>query len=276
MRTVRSAQGLELPVLGLGTWGLGEDAARRAEEVRAVRAAFDAGIVLIDTAEMYGDGAAEEVVAEAIQGRDEVVLVSKVLPQNASRRGAIAACEASLRRLRREYVDLYLLHWEGRHPLADTLVAFAQLQGQGKIRHYGVSNFDAPALAKALALEGGKGIACNQVLYNLMARNVEVDLLPLCERRRLPVMAYSPLEQGKLLRAPAVAAVARRRGVSAARVCLAWLLRRPGTVAIPKSAHPDRVRDFAGALDLALGPEDLAELEAAFPAPDEPGELPTH
>ena len=267
--------GSRMPVLGQGTWNMGEDPAARAAEVAALRLGLDLGVTLIDSAEMYGEGGAEEVVGEAIAGRrDEVFLVSKVYPHNADRRGVQAACERSLRRMKVDCIDLYLLHWRGNVPLAETLEAFVRLREQGKIRDFGVSNFDLDDMLEASKLPGGELVATDQVLYNLAKRGIEWDLLPWCRERRIPVMAYSPLEsdpasQGGLLGNPQLAAVARRHGVTPAQVALAWLLRQDGVVVIPKAVRREHVRANRAALDLApaLTAEDLAQLDAGFPAP---------
>jgi diketogulonate reductase-like aldo/keto reductase len=260
--------GERVPALGQGTWRMGENDARRAAEAAALRLGLDLGMTLIDTAEMYGDGGAELVVAEAIAGRrDEVFLVSKVLPQNASRAGTIAACERSLRRLGTDRIDLYLLHWRGGEPLADTLAGFAALLRDGKIRHWGVSNFDTDDMTELAALPGGGAVATNQVLYNLSRRGIEHDLLPWCEARGIPLMAYSPVEQGRLLGSTALAGIAARHGATPAQVALAWLLGRPGVMVIPKAGRPEHVRDNRAAADLTLGAEDRAALDRAFPPP---------
>jgi len=267
--------GRTIPILGQGTWNMGEDPAARAAEVAALRLGLDLGMTLIDTAEMYGEGGAEEVVGEAIAGRrDEVFLVSKVYPHNASRAGVRAACERSLRRLRTECLDLYLLHWRGNVPLAETLEAFERLREEGKIRDYGVSNFDTDDMEEAAALAQGRHVAADQVLYNLIQRGIEWDLLPWCRARGIPVMAYSPLEstpdeQGPLLARAQLAEVARRHGVTPAQVALAWLLRQDGVVTIPKAVQPAHVRANRAALDLAprLTPDDMALLDAGFPPP---------
>jgi diketogulonate reductase-like aldo/keto reductase len=273
MKRLLLPSGSEMPVLGQGTWNMGEDPAARRDEVAALRLGLELGMTLIDTAEMYGEGGAEEVVGEAIAGRrDDAFIVSKVYPHNADRRGVQAACERSLRRLGTERIDLYLLHWRGNVPLAETLEAFVRLREQGKIGDFGVSNFDTGDMEEAAALPGGALIATDQVLYNLTRRGIEWDLLPWCRERRMPLMAYSPLEsnpqeQGRLLGDPQLAAVARRHGVTPARVALAWVLRQEGVVVIPKAVRPQHVRDNCAALDLVLTPEDLAQLDAAFPAP---------
>jgi diketogulonate reductase-like aldo/keto reductase len=267
--------GTGIPVLGQGTWYMGEDPAARQAEVAALRLGMELGMTLIDTAEMYGEGGAEEVVGEAIAGRrDEVFLVSKVYPHHADRRGVQEACERSLRRLKTDRLDLYLLHWRGSVPLAETLDAFVRLREQGKIADFGVSNFDLEDMQEAAALPGGALVATDQVLYNLAQRGVEWELLPWCRERQIPVMAYSPLEsnpleQAGLLGRPELAAVAQRHGATPAQVALAWLLRQDGVVVIPKAVRPQHVRENRAALELAqaLRPDDLARLDAAFPPP---------
>jgi diketogulonate reductase-like aldo/keto reductase len=227
-------------------------------------------MTLVDTAEMYGDGGAEEVVGEAIAGRrDQVFLVSKVYPHNATRAGTVAACERSLRRLGVDVIDLYLLHWRGGAPLAETVSAFQTLQRAGKIRDYGVSNFDADDMRELSAVPGGEAVATDQVLYNLSRRGIEWELLPWCRGRGIPVMAYSPVEQGRLFTAPGLQTVAARHGVGPARVALAWLLRQDGLIVIPKATDPNHVRENRAALDLPLTADDLADLDRAFPAPAE-------
>lgn len=253
---------------------MGEDRARRRDEIAALRLGLDLGMTLIDTAEMYGDGRAEELIAEAVAGRrEEVYLVSKVYPHNASRKGAVAACERSLKRLQTDCLDLYLLHWRGNVPLAETLEAFQALQKAGKVRAYGVSNFDADDMREAAALPGGGAVATNQVLYNLTRRGVEWELLPWCREHGMPVMAYSPVEQGRLLGNPALGRVAARHGATAAQVALAWLVRQEGIIAIPKAGSPEHVRENHGALGLRLTEEDLSELDRAFPPPRGPAPL---
>jgi diketogulonate reductase-like aldo/keto reductase len=270
MRTTTLPGGQLVPVLGQGTWNMGDDPRRRRDEIAALRCGLDLGMRLIDTAEMYGDGAAETLVGEAISGRrNEVFLVSKVLPQHATRRGTIAACEQSLRRLGSDHIDLYLLHWRGPVPLDDTLAAFAQLQREGKIRHWGVSNFDVDDMT-ALA---GAPAATDQVLYNLTRRGIEHDLLPWCERHGMPLMAYSPLEQNRLLGHPALAEIAARHGATPSQIALAWVLRHPRLIAIPKAASAEHVRQNSKALAIGLSAADLAVLDAAFPAPAGPQAL---
>jgi len=267
-RTVSLPTGENVPALGQGTWCLGENARSRASEVATLRVGLDLGMTLIDTAEMYANGAAESLVGEAIDGRrDQVFLVSKVLPQNASVRGTIAACEASLRRMRTDRIDLYLLHWRGSIPLEQTVQAFETLAKQGKIRHWGVSNFDVEDMEELAALHGGKAVACNQVLYNLSRRGIEWDLLPWCERRKVAVMAYSPIEQGRILSQPDLRRVAGRHRATPAQIALAWVL-RSGSIAIPRTSTQEHARDNRGALDIDLTAEDLADLDRAFPPPD--------
>lgn len=275
MRTLPLPDGRRVPVLGQGTWKMGERARTRREEADALRLGIDLGMTLIDTAEMYGDGAAEEVVGEAIAGRrDEVFLVSKVYPHNATRRGVPAACARSLRRLRVEAIDLYLLHWRGGTPLAETVAAFEALRREGRIRAWGVSNFGAGDMEALMAVGAGGACATDQVLYNPAARGIEFDLLPWCAGRGMPVMAYSPVGQGgALLRAPALGAVARRHGVTPAQVAIAWSLRSGRVIAIPKAASAGHVRENAAAAGLALTGEDCAAIDAAFPPPARPEPL---
>jgi diketogulonate reductase-like aldo/keto reductase len=261
------ADGTEVPALGQGTWHMGERGADRTREADALRFGLDCGMTLIDTAEMYADGGAEEVVGEAIAGRrDDAFIVSKVYPHNASRRGTAAACERSLRRMRIETIDLYLLHWRGGEKLADTVAGFEALKRAGKIRRWGVSNLDVDDLEELGAAL--PDCATDQVLYSLEHRGVEFDLLPFCAARRMPVMAYSPVGQGgRMLKNPAVIAVATRQQRSPAQVALAFTLRAGGVIAIPKASDPDHVRENAAAGDIVLSPADLTELDAGFPAP---------
>jgi diketogulonate reductase-like aldo/keto reductase len=259
--------GTPIPALGQGTWHMGEGARSREEEADALRLGLDLGMTLIDTAEMYAEGGAEEVVGEAIAGRrGDAFLVSKVYPHNASRRGAVAACERSLKRLRVETIDLYLLHWRGSHPLSETVEAFEALRRAGKIRHWGVSNCDVDDLEElgpALA-----ACATDQVLYSLEHRGIEYDLLPFCARHGMPVMAYSPVGQGgKLLRHRALHEVAARHGITPAQVAIAWTLRQPQVVSIPKAGTPAHIRQNATTRDIRLTADDLATLDAAFAPP---------
>ena len=273
MRTVKLPSGNVMPAFGLGTWGMGEDSRRKAQEAAALRYGLDLGLTLIDTAEMYAEGGAEEVVAEAIKGRrDEVFLVTKVYPHNAGRVSMVKSCEASLKRLGTDHVDLYLLHWRGLVPLAETFEAFHALREAGKIRDHGVSNFDRGDMIQSRQHDGGL-VATNQLYYNLARRGIEWDLLPWCGENGIPVMAYSPLDQGRVLDRTALRRVAARHQVPTAQVALAWLLNKDGVVPIPKSSNKDRVREFFHAQHLALTAQDLDELEVAFPPPSGPSPL---
>jgi diketogulonate reductase-like aldo/keto reductase len=270
----RNLAGVAVPALGQGTWNMGDDPARRREELEALRLGIELGMTLIDTAEMYGDGRSESLVGEAIAGqRDEVFLVSKVLPQNASRKGVAKSCEATLKRLRTDRLDLYLLHWSGSHPLAETVRGFEDLVTAGKIRAWGVSNLDLDEMKQLVALPGGKACATNQVLYNLSRRGIEFDLLPWSQRLGMPVMAYSPVEQGRILGHKALRAVAQRLGATPAQVALAWVLRQDGVVAIPQTGKAAHVRENCAALDVRLGVDDLAELDRAYSPPRGPTPL---
>jgi diketogulonate reductase-like aldo/keto reductase len=274
MRTTKLPSGEAVPVLGQGTWYMGDEPRRHADEIAALRLGIDLGMTLIDTAEMYGNGASEKLVGEAIAGRrNDVFLVSKVLPSNASRAGTIAACENSLRRLGTDHIDLYLLHWRGRVPFAETIAAFEALQDAGKIRHWGVSNMDVEDMREVIGTPGGESISTNQVLYNLTRRGIEYDLLPQSQARGLPLMAYSPIEQGRLTDSPEVQDIADRHGVTPAQVALAWVLRQQGVIAIPKASSTEHVRENHAALSLQLTAEDLVELDGAFPPPDGPESL---
>ena len=271
MRTIPLPSGQAIPILGLGTWRMGEHTKQRQNEIHALRHGLDLGISLIDTAEMYGEGGAEEVIAQAIaHRRSQAFLASKVYPHNASRRGAIVACERSLQRLKTDYLDLYLLHWRGTVPLAETLEAFQALQQAGKIRSYGVSNFDVEDMEEASTLAGGKAIATNQVLYNLMRRGIELNLLPWCRQCQIPVMAYSPVEQGRLLRNRTLQEMAQQRSVSAAQLAIAWLLHQENVIVIPKSSSIAHVEENRAALDLKLSAAELVALNTAFPPPRQP------
>ncbi len=268
MRTIELPSGQPIPALGLGTWKMGESNRHFQREVEALRYGLELGLTLIDTAEMYGEGGAEEVVAQVIAGRrSEVFLVSKVYPHNASKTGVVSACDRSLKRLNTDYLDLYLLHWRGSVPLSETLEAFQSLKAVGKIRSYGVSNFDTEDMAEAVRLEGGQAIATNQVLYNLTRRGIERNLLPWCRQQKIPIMAYSPIEQGRLLNNQALKKMARERDVTAAQIAIAWLLHQDDVIVIPKSSRIEHVKQNYAALNLALSAEDLATLETAFPAP---------
>jgi diketogulonate reductase-like aldo/keto reductase len=270
MDAFRLANGTPVSRLGQGAWQIGEDKRSRAAEQGALRTGVELGLNLIDTAEMYGNGRSEELVAEVVAGRrEQVYLVSKVLPQNASRRDTIASCEESLKRLKTDYLDMYLLHWRGSVPLDETLEAFAALRGRGSIRHYGVSNFDVDDLEETRALKGGAEIATNQVLYNLEQRGVEWALLPWSRKHSVPLMAYSPLgsDSRRLRTHPVLKAMAARLGVSSSRIALAWLLRQPDVVVIPKASSEAHVRDNHAALTLDLAAEDLEILDRSFAPP---------
>jgi diketogulonate reductase-like aldo/keto reductase len=256
-----------MPAYGQGTWHMGESRNRHAEEAAALKLGIELGITLIDTAEMYGNGVAEEIVADAMGGnRDKLFIVSKVLPYNASRQGTIEACERSLKRLKTDRIDLYLLHWRGSHPFAETVAAFERLREQGKIRHHGVSNFDRGDMEE-WARAGGKSVASNQILYNLTRRGPEWEVIPWCRERNVSIMAYSPIEQGRMLGHKALAEVGARHGATPAQVALAWLQRQEGIIVIPKASRQEHVRENLGALDLKLTEEDLADLDRAFPPP---------
>lgn len=266
--TVELPTGASVPRLGLGTWRMGESARQRDREVEALKLGIDLGMTLIDTAEMYGDGEAERIVADAVEGRrDEVFIVSKVLPQNSSRTGTVAACQRSLKRLNTNRIDLYLLHWRGAYPLKETLLGFQALLRDRLIAAWGVSNFDVADMEELVALPAGKDVATNQVLYNLARRGIERDLIPWCHRRKITIMAYSPVDQGRILRNRTLARVAVRHGASPAQIALAWLLRQRNMMVIPKATNVEHVRENRAALDLHLGDADLVELATAFPPP---------
>ncbi len=263
-----------LPALGQGTWYMGENDRQRSKEVDALRAGIDAGLKLIDTAEMYADGGAEEVVGEALQGglRDNIYLVSKVYPWNAGGKKAIAACEASLRRLKTDYLDLYLLHWRGNFSLAETVDVMETLIEQGKIRRWGVSNLDYADMQELWRVQGGKACVTDQVLYHLGSRGIEYDLLPWCQEQQMPVMAYCPLAQAGRLRDglmnnSVVADIARAHNATAAQILLAWVISHKGVIAIPKAASVGHAQENAAALNITLTTDDLARLDKAFPAP---------
>lgn len=266
VRTVRLPSGEDVPVLGQGTWGWAQDPSRRADEKKSLLLGLDLGLTVVDTAEMYGQGAAEELLGETLTGRrDDAFLVTKVLPYNAGRMDTVNACERSLKRLRTDRVDLYLLHWRGSVPLEETIAAFEELRRAGKIRHWGVSNFDPADLRDLAEVTGGDAMATNQVLYNLSRRGIEYDLLPGCQGRGVPVMAYSPVEQGRLLSAPILETVARGHRATPAQVALAWVLRRSDVIAIPRAGRPEHVRENHAALALDLTDDDLTVLDGAFP-----------
>lgn len=268
MRTVTLPGGTKVPALGQGTWYMGDSAAKRAEEIAALQAGIDLGMTLIDTAEMYGNGRSEELVGEAIaKRREKVFLVSKVLPSNASRQGTKKACERSLKRLGTDAIDLYLLHWQGSYPFEETIAGMLDLKQEGKIRQWGVSNMDVDEMDEIVSIRKGNTCAVNQILYNLSRRGVEYDLLPWCKEHSIPVMAYSPIEQSRILNDRTLAAVGKRHNATPAQAALAWVLRNPGVIAIPKAGKASHVRENAGSLDINLTPEDLAELDAAFRPP---------
>lgn len=274
MKQVRLPSGELVPALGQGTWYMGEDRSARKAEVAALQLGLDLGLTLIDTAEMYAEGGAEEVVGEAIAGRrDEVFLVSKIYPHNASRLGVAAACERSLKRLKTDRIDLYLLHWRGQHSLAETVAGFEALQRAGKIRHWGVSNLDLDDMHELAAVPGGGACAANQLLYNLSRRGIEWDLLPWLRERGMPVMAYSPIEQARLLRQPGLKGFAQRHGMTPAQAALAWLLGQEGVMSIPKSASAAHVRENAAARELVLDAAQRAELDRLFAPPRGPSAL---
>jgi diketogulonate reductase-like aldo/keto reductase len=272
--TVSLPSGARLPALGLGTWMMGEHARDRKKEVDAITLGLDLGMTLIDTAEMYADGGAEEIVGEALAGRrDRTFVVSKVYPHNASRRGAVAACKRSLKRLRVDRLDLYLLHWRGDIPLAETVDAFESLRRDGLIDEWGVSNFDRADMEELFALPDGARCASNQVMYHLGCRGAEWDLLPFCRRHKVAVMAYSPVGRGSLLRDRRLQALAGELGVTPAQVALAWLLGQTGVCAIPKAASENHVRDNLGAADVRLTSSVMKQLDTAFPPPTGPTSL---
>ena len=274
MKTVTLPSDKRVPAFGLGTWHLGDNRATRMEEIATLRLGLDLGVTLIDTAEMYGEGRSEELVAEAIEGRrDEIFLVSKVFPHNASRKGAVAACERSLARLRTDRIDLYLLHWRGNVPLAETIEAFVALQKAGKIHHFGVSNFDLADMQELWSVPDGPAVATNQLLYNLSRRGIEWDLLPGLRERRIPVMAYSPIEQAQLTSNPELVDFARRHGMTPAQAGLAWLLAHDDVIVIPKTGRRDRLKENIRALDQRLTQTQLAELDRLFPPPTGPRPL---
>jgi diketogulonate reductase-like aldo/keto reductase len=274
MKTVTLPSGEQVPAFGLGTWMMAQNKAARAEEIATLRLGLNLGATLIDPAEMYGEGRAEELIGEAITGRrNEVFLVSKVYPHNASRKEAVLACERSLRRLKTDRIDLYLLHWRGNVPLAETMEAFMALQHSGKIRHYGVSNLDVADIQELWTVSSGSAIATDQVLYNLTRRGIEWDLLPQLRERGIPVMAYSPIEQGKLVRNRKLADLAKRHVLTPATAALAWLLASDDIIVIPKTSSRDRLRENLAALETRLTTEQHAELDQLFPPPKGPRPL---
>lgn len=266
--TTSLPSGKVIPVIGQGTWHMGERKASAAEEAKCLRHGLDLGMTLIDTAEMYADGGAERIVGEAIKGRrSDAFIVSKVLPTNASRDGTIKACEASLKRLGTDHIDLYLLHWRGRYRLAETVEAFETLCEAGKIGAWGVSNFDTDDMQELLAVPNGSNVTANQVLYNLARRGIEYDLLKDSQARGISVMAYSPLDEGRLMRHPDLIHIAKAHQATVAQVALAFLIRNPGVIVIPKTAMPERVRENRATVEVELTQDDLAILDRAFPPP---------
>lgn len=272
--TVTLPSGETIPALGQGTWGMAEDPRRRDDEIAALRAGLDLGLTLIDTAEVYADGGAEELVREALgDRREEIFLVSKVSSEHATTIGTADACARSLERLGTDRIDLYLLHQRGTAPLPETVEAFTSLMTQGMIRHWGVSNFDVPEVVELAGIPGGTAVETDQIPYNLTRRGIEWDLLPRCRAAGLPVMAYSPLERGRMLGHPTLATVAERHGATPGQVGLAWLLCQDGVCAVTKASTPGHVRENRAAIDLTLTDDDHAELDQAFPAPTGPRPL---
>ena len=274
MKAISLPSGENVPAFGLGTWNIGDSPATRAEEIATIRLGLDSGATLIDTAEMYGEGRSEELVGEVIAGRrDETFLVTKVYPHNASKKGIPLACERSLKRLKTDRIDLYLLHWRGSVPFAETIAAFEALKKAGKVRHYGVSNLDLADMKEWWKAPGGQACAANQLLFNLTRRGIEYDLLPWLRERKVPVMAYSPIEQAKLLRDRRLADFAGRHGMTPSQAALAWLLAKDGVIVIPKTGRRERLKENLGALDIKLAPAQLRELDSMFPPPAGPQAL---
>jgi len=271
MRAVALPSGETIPALGMGTWHLGQGRHPEAVEIEALQTGLDLGMTLVDTAEMYGDGASERLIGRAMDGRrDDVFLVSKVLPHHATRDGTIAACESSLRRLDTDRLDLYLLHWRGQVPLEETLSAFRQLVRDGRIRHWGVSNFDIADMMELIELDAGGAVQTDQVLYNLLHRGIEWNLLPFCQQHGLPIMAYSPIEQGRLVGDPVLRFIGRRHKATSTQVALSWVISHPRVCAIPEAGTPQHVRKNFGALGVVLEQDDILKLDAAFPPPPRP------
>ena len=268
MKTLQLQSGKKVPILGQGTWRMGEKASQKQAEINALKLGIDLGMTLIDTAEMYGEGGAEKIVSAAISGcRDEVYLVSKFYPYNASYKGLMAACDRSLSRLKTDYLDLYLLHWRGSVPLSETLLGLQHLKQMGKILDYGVSNFDTDDMKEAESLPGGKAIVTNQVLYNLMRRGIEWDLLPWCKDRNIPIMAYSPVEQQAFVDNSKLDKIVARHNATSTQIALSWLLHQDNVISIPKAVNPDHVRENHAALDIKLTEADLQELDLLFKPP---------
>lgn len=268
MKTLTLPSGKAIPILGQGTWRMGERGSQKQAEIEALKLGIDLGMTLIDTAEMYGEGGAEKIVAEAIDGcREEIFLVSKFYPYNASYDGVIAACDRSLSRLKTDYLDLYLLHWRGSIPLSETLAGLQHLKQAGKILEYGVSNFDTDDMKEAESLPGGKEIATNQVLYNLKRRGIEWDLLPWCKERGIPIMAYSPVEQRVFVNDSGLKAIATKHNATTTQIALSWLLHQDKVISIPKATNPQHVRENRAALEIELTPEDLQQIDRTFKPP---------
>lgn len=274
MKTVTLPSGERVPAFGMGTWHIGDNPVARQEEVATLRLGLERGVRLIDTAEMYGDGRSERLIAEALEGRrDEAFLVSKVLPSNASRQGTVAACDRSLSRLQTDRIDLYLLHWPGSVPVAETMEAFQALQQAGKIRYYGVSNFDLSEMKELWSVAGGQAVATNQLLYNLSRRQIEWELQPWLRKHRIPAMAYSPIEQARLVHDSKLTAFARRHALTPAQAALAWLLAQDDVIVIPKTSRRERLVENLGALEHSPTADQLAELDRLFPPPSAPGPI---
>jgi len=268
MKPITLPSGEKAPAFGLGTWHMGDDAAAHREEVATLRLGIELGATLIDTAEMYGSGRAEQLVGEAIAGqREKVFLADKVLPSNASRRGTVTACERSLRRLKTDHIDLYLLHWRGEAPFSETIAAFLELQQAGKIRRFGVSNLDLAEMKEWWSVPGGNAVQTDQLLYNLARRNIEWDLLPWLRKHRIPIMAYSPIEQARLLQDSRLIGFARDHEMTPAQAALSWLLSKEDVIVIPKTGRRERLRENLGALQHPLTQSQVAELERLFPPP---------
>lgn len=271
MRAVDLPSGETIPVLGMGTWHMAEGRHPQEVELDALRTGLDLGMTLIDTAELYGEGASERLVGRAIAGRrDDVFLVSKVVPNHATYAGTLAACDASLRRLGTDRLDMYLLHWRGPHPLEETVSAFEELKRSGRIRHWGVSNFDVADMNELTTIAHGRDVETDQVLYNLARRGIEWNLLPSCQRAGLPIMAYSPIEQGRLAGHPVLKGIGRHHRATSTQVALSWVVSHPGVCAIPQAGTPEHVRQNGDALRIVLRQDDVVELDAAFPPPPHP------
>lgn len=267
-RAVTLPKGETVPALGQGTWQIAENSSKRSDEIEALRLGVELGMTLIDTAEMYGDGASEKLIGEALSAeREKLFLVSKVYPHNASRKGVIQACERSLRCLNTDHLDLYLLHWRGSVPLEETVAGFEELRRAGKIRHWGVSNFDTDDMEELFDVPDGKNCATNQVLYNVTRRGPEFDLIPWMNRHRMPLMAYSPIEQGRLPASSVLQKIADRHEASIFQIALAWLLQKPNVIVIPKASSTNHIRDNHRALEIKLSADDLREIDVEFPSP---------